>query len=332
MLHHTTITSHQPIGALAWLGHQLVDVAQNHLLYAIGNQVQPHSQGPLPYRYGNRFTGLAQLNGTEWMVLYERLGTKGLVLHNGQLVREINRSYYHSLAYEYPATVCAGSDGQPLLAHCPEHYNRLEVETLTAGQRLTETAFRSLADVFHSRLAVSPNGRWLASAGWYWAPEDCLTLIDLHKAIPDPKYLDHEAANVIIDSAVASACWLPDNTLLLSTGEGDADMNDDGMMPHQTGIYHPDTGQFSTVWETSIPTGHWHPIDAHFAWDLLHHPKIIDLRHGTIIAQLPELNTGVVNSSIIPANAIYPVVALHANGSWLGIAIGSTLHVLHWQR
>jgi hypothetical protein len=35
-------------------------------------------------------------------VIYQRRGTKGLVLRGERVLRELNRSFYHADAYEYP--------------------------------------------------------------------------------------------------------------------------------------------------------------------------------------------------------------------------------------
>ena len=49
--------------------------------------------------------------------------------------------------------------------HCPREYNRLEVEVAATGERLTPEVDRRPQDFFHSRLAVSPDGLRLLSAG-----------------------------------------------------------------------------------------------------------------------------------------------------------------------
>lgn len=96
------------------------------------------------------------------------LGTKGLLLRNGQIVRELNRSFYHANIYEYP--VCLVRHGaRTLLIHCPEDYNRLEIEDAETGGKLTLRS-SDPADIFHSRLRPSANGGRLLSAGWAWAP------------------------------------------------------------------------------------------------------------------------------------------------------------------
>jgi len=59
----------------------------------------------------------------KYIALYERLGTKGLLLaKSGEILREINRSYYH--AHEYLPTFLMLPDGRTGIAHCPHDYEK----------------------------------------------------------------------------------------------------------------------------------------------------------------------------------------------------------------
>jgi hypothetical protein len=87
-------------------------------------------------------------------------GTKALLLEaGGEVIRELNRSYYCTEAYRYPLALFTLPDRRTGLVHCPEHYNRLEVEVARTGELLTGSQDRDPGDFFHSRLAVSPDGR-----------------------------------------------------------------------------------------------------------------------------------------------------------------------------
>ena len=61
-------------------------------------------------------------------VIYEKQGTKGLLLDNGRIVRGLNRSFYKARAYEYPVALFHEPGGSLLLAHCPNTYNCIELE------------------------------------------------------------------------------------------------------------------------------------------------------------------------------------------------------------
>src|SRR6185437_17111881 len=47
-----------------------------------------------------------------------------------------------------------------------------------------------LQDIFHSRLAVSTDGRHLLSAGWIWQPFDTVEIYDLPLALEQLRALD----------------------------------------------------------------------------------------------------------------------------------------------
>src|SRR5256885_1593523 len=95
------------------------------------------------------------------------VGPIDVVAEGGWVLREINRRYYHGNDYEYPIALGRLPDGREVLVHCPDHYNKLEIEELSSGRRLTERPGRA-PDVFHSRLSLSPGGRRLLSGGLGW--------------------------------------------------------------------------------------------------------------------------------------------------------------------
>ena len=111
------------------------------------------------------------------------MGTKGLLLHNGKILRELNRSSYHANAYEYPVALFHEPGGRLLLAHCPEGYCRIELKEAETGRALTASADRKPSDVFHSRLAASPCGKRLLSAGWVWHPWGAVACFDIARAL-----------------------------------------------------------------------------------------------------------------------------------------------------
>ena len=64
---------------------------------------------------------------------------------------------------------------------------------------------------------VSPDGRWLLSAGWLWHPVGTVGVYDLVAALEDPIVLDRRS--VLWDqvgAGVEAACWLDADRLLVS--------------------------------------------------------------------------------------------------------------------
>jgi hypothetical protein len=80
-------------------------------------------------------------------------------------------------------------DGREVIAHCPDHYNIIEIEEIESGNRLTSRTGEA-ADFFHSRLQVSSDSKYLLSAGWVWHPWDTIQLFDIEHALQSPESLD----------------------------------------------------------------------------------------------------------------------------------------------
>jgi hypothetical protein len=180
--------SHYAPQSLAWQGDVLVDW--------VAGGTQYHLDGTLlngNTNFGYRFDKATALADGSYAVIFEELGTKGLIIRNelekpqyktigaGNRtfsfkqydLREINRSYYHADDYSYPIALFRLPNGRPAILHCPDEYNRLEIDLLENGKRLTVSGERDTSDVFHSRLQVSPFGALrpqcglgVASGGW----------------------------------------------------------------------------------------------------------------------------------------------------------------------
>ncbi len=147
-----------PIHSLVWMGDELVDWASSGRRFRLdGTVVTPHSG------YAYHFDATLVSPNAKYIALYERLGTKGLLLDNsGAVLREINRSYYHANNYEYPLTFLTLPDGRTGIAHCPHDYEKIEIEEVETAKQWT---FRDTQpfDFFHSRFAVSSDSCYLLS-------------------------------------------------------------------------------------------------------------------------------------------------------------------------
>lgn len=139
-----------PVRSLCWNGDSLIDWAGGNRIFELDGKV---SHPSVSWAY--RFDAAVQSPSGHVAVIYERLGTKAILLDRGKCIRELNRSFYHAHVYEYPIVLFEHPDGRELIAHCPEDYNQLEIEEVATGKRLTESSSRKPADFFHSRLQVS---------------------------------------------------------------------------------------------------------------------------------------------------------------------------------
>src|SRR5262245_5539020 len=82
------------VQSLCWRDDALVDWAGGGRIFHLDGTIEE-----CRVRWGSRFDGAVASPCGELSIIYEKLGTKGLVLRHGKLVREINRSYYHSDVY-----------------------------------------------------------------------------------------------------------------------------------------------------------------------------------------------------------------------------------------
>ena len=238
-------------------------------------------------------TGLDQVG-----VIYEALGTKGtLVRFNGQLaspqyrprgidlVREIDRSYYHAENYAFAVALVRLPDGRDAIAHCPREYNVLELELLD-GTPLTSREQAS-DDFFHSRLQVSANGRWLISNGWVWHPWTTVQVYDVARALDEPIHLSGRGIDFdptqLWDWQIEGATFVGDRLVVAANDEVSA-----------FGVFPLTADQASArVIKVEERLG-----TTLMAWDDEHVacldavPRIVDLRSGETVARWPDLNGG----------------------------------------
>ena len=160
---------HQTLAApglrtIAWAGPEaLIDWACAGQRYVLDGQRSQVGESHFVAGFDRAITSA----DGQYAFIYQSLGTKGLLLRDGELLREINRSYYHSDVYEYSAAF-ATVDATTYLVHCPVAYCQLDLEHVETGELVTNVAGREPIDCFHSRLEVSPAGGYLLSKGWLW--------------------------------------------------------------------------------------------------------------------------------------------------------------------
>lgn len=233
--------------SLAWHGEELVDwVGGNRRWRVDGTELSAQC------RYSYVFDRALVSPSGRYSVIYSDRRTKGLVLDQGKILREINRSFYHAHQFAYPAALGQLPDGREVLAHCPDSYNIIQLEELATGERLTLRGGEA-EDIFHSRLCFSPDGRYLLSAGWVWHPWNVACVFDVAQALENPQSLDRaHSGSITLQKALAgnevySAAWLDPQSLLITTDihDMDEDERDETCLPQGS----------SGVW--SMPGQRW---------------------------------------------------------------------------
>ncbi|MFX0103737.1 MAG: hypothetical protein ACFFCS_29515 [Candidatus Hodarchaeota archaeon] len=179
--------------SLCWYGESVIDIFHGGVKYHLDGTIE--EPGAIRRVYAYPFDSISSCG--KHAVLYEALGTKGLLIDiEGQDdTRELNRSYYHARDYRYPITLFNIPDGRKVIAHCPEEYCSLELELVEGGEVLTKREYHS-ADVFHSDLMTSLDGRYLLDRGWVWHPWNIVGVYDVKLALEDPSHLDGHGLDV----------------------------------------------------------------------------------------------------------------------------------------
>lgn len=317
--------------ALVWVGGRLYDVAAGWRPVPLdGSSGSSRFSG-----YGDQFDAATVSPRGDVVALMGSTGTKGVLLaSNGRLIREVNRSYYHADAYRYPLVLCTLPDGRTGLVHCPESYNRLEVEVAVTGERLTAGTDRKPSDFFHSRLAVSPNGRYLLSAGWVWHPWGCLAVYDLHRALTEPTTLDSlgDAFDLrgLMQAEVAGACFLDDDIVISTSPEPNDPEGPEDLAPNMLARWSATTRTFTWRRQLDLTAGDVVPVAGNVL--ALHdHPRLYDAASGELIAEWPDISTGHADSSIVWSRSFSgPArVAVDQTNQRFAVTDGERITIIH---
>jgi hypothetical protein len=203
----------------------------------------------------------------------------------------------------------------------------LQIEEARSGRRLTVRRTRS-PDFFHSRLAASPSGRWLASAGWVWHPFETVLLFEVEAVLADPRQLDHSGAPALAGE-VAGIAWTADNHLLISSIEepvGD-DATGDYRPTFGLGCFDPDSRQWCYRTVLDQVAGELLDLGDHrhvVAFDSC--PRLLDARTGRTLRAWPDLPTG-ARASCLSDHDRRPLALDHGHGRF-AVAGESALSII----
>ncbi|WP_233614069.1 MULTISPECIES: hypothetical protein [Corallococcus] len=277
------------VSSLCWSGDALVDPVGGVVRYHLdGTTFDPH------VRYSYRFDRAVMSPDGRYSVLYESLGTTGLLLDGTEVVRQLTRDFYHANTHDYPVALHTLPSGRTLLAHCPESYCVVELEDAATGERLTKRD-NTPTDIFHSRLQFSPDGRYLASAGWIWHPVDAASVFDVPRALEEPASLDSAALMDGVENGIflTSVAFGVKDTLVFVR----VDESRDGDT-FSLGTYSlPERKVLSEV-ELEEPAGPLMVVDAEHIVDFFGHPKLVARSTGRVVQRWEDLDTGKVLASI----------------------------------
>jgi hypothetical protein len=319
-------------GSLLWSGDELFDWASGGRI-TLDNRVTYDL-----YNYGYRFDHAIESESGEYIALYERLGTKGLLLRgDGRFIREIDRSYYIADMYEYPIAFLTLPDGRPGLAHCPQSYARLDIEEVESGARLTQRETHS-PDFFHSRLAVSADNHYLLDAGWIWHPFDWVQVYELGRVFADPASLDEEDGHLppVVRPGVEinNAAFLTSERIVFNTNVFDYDPdnledNERALLDHGgLAVYDLSERRLRSSVPLEEPAGMLMPLGEDFVVGFYEHPKLIEVATGKVVMRWPEIASGTQNSSVIGSDTTPPPIALDPQRQRFAVASPEAITVI----
>ncbi|MEU3461329.1 WD40 repeat domain-containing protein [Streptomyces sp. NPDC006733] len=294
------------VESLVWDGDELLDVVGGGRRWGADGVERPSS-----FIHDYPFDrGIVSPSG-RFTVVYAERGTEALLLEGDQLVRELERDDEIAEDFDYPVALGALRDGREVLVHCPRERGTLEIDDLETGKRLTH-GVRRPRDVFHSRLAVSPGGRYLMSAGWLWHPYGIVEVFDLDDALADSAVLDGQGvlpADGGIDDEVRAACWLDGDRLAVST-EG---------RTRQLGVWSLSAGRWLCRNSVDFSLGTL-VARGETVVSLHGHPRLVEVATGAVVAEWPAVEVSLREDSFGATHIPTPVVALHPDGSRLAVA------------
>jgi len=306
----------QGVQTLAWRDDELVDWAGGHRGYSLDGKIRRAAYTS----YGPSFDGAVAAEDGRHVAIFQRLGTKALLLRDGKLVRELDRSYYCANAFEYPITFATLPGGRTGLVHCPTSYRRLEIDDALTDERLT-TGMREPGDFFHSRLSASPGGRFLASAGWVWHPLDSVLVFDLVAALRDPRLLDRVdwkpwSRNVGL-AEESSAAWLDAERLAISGSDEAEDPDEvaeagDAIRVRPRGLATFDASARKGLTSVVLPevAGTLMAAGPRHVISFFREPKLIAVETGQVLHRWEGLYSGEQIGNISGEKKAFPPLAL----------------------
>ena len=316
----------QSVKSLAWDGDSVVDWASGGHRYSIDGVVEDRR-----VNYAYPFDASIVSPSGRYAAIFVSTGTKGLLLRDGQIIRQLNRDFYHAHAYLYPIAFARLPGGREVLIHCPDKYCQIEIEDAETGDLLTKGGERNSQDVFHSRLSVSSDGRWLMSAGWVWHPVDVVHMYNLQEVMQDPHLLDGDGITPPGMWEISSAAFVDAHTIAVGTSDefygDDDDKNADQLGKNSIAFWTVGTPSYSATVELSHSPGTIMPVGDRFAISMFDHPRLIDLDKGQAIHEWEDIDSGKQKSSITWDN-LPPPMALDSRNARFAIAQDDTIRII----
>jgi len=308
--------------SLVWQGDDLIDWVSGGTRFSLQGTVQE-----APVYFAGDFDAAVSNRSGSIAVVYKKLGTKGIVLENQRVVREINRSYYHANAYEYPICIWEPKARPTAIIHCPEEYNQLEIEDAISGEIISSVEDRDSPDFFHSRLSVSPSGKYLLSSGWVWHPMDVANIYRLPDS-SDLSNLDEPFSTVDTTNEVSVCSWLDDTSVIAANSESYEHEEGEPFTTGALGIWSIKSARWSELTAPIAKLGSLMPLGLDHVISFYEYPKLIRIADGVVLKEWPHIYTGKQTSSIIHHIESLPPIAIDRENLRFAVADENAIHVI----
>lgn len=319
MIRYTIKTNY--LKTIDWLDGKIIDWVSAGEEYSLDGQKQQRAK----YHYAFNFDGSITSPDGQYSFIYKRLGTKGLLLKNGEILREINRTYYCAESYEYPAAFFV-LDDITYLVHCPIEYCQLDFENAETGEIVTNIPGRNPSDIFHSRLSISPNGKYLMVCGWVWHPINRVELFDIAACLKDPLLLDKGSLYPDFGTEINSASFIDNERILIAASDEEPfDDETPPVLPQKhIAVWNFLSNDLSVPVKVNGDFGNLFAINNKQAWDLYNYPKIISIETGEIESKIEDINSGLQNSSIFFDVTKAPQIRFDRQTSQIAVRVDNT--------
>lgn len=278
------------VATLLWDGDEVCDITsgqRGNLTGSVTSRVMN-----MTYRF-DRAVGVRTGN-VQWAAAFTNRGTKAVLMKNGSVHRELNRSFYCAEAYDYPITIGADPNGQAVVIHCPNKFDLLEIEDAETGEVLDSLKSKEME--FHSHLNLSADGRFLIDAGWFWHPWCGAVVFEVTHA-DDGRFQFRKNAGVSLafsaQNEIDSVAFLGNTRLVVSSvsnyfGE---EPEPGSLGPKQLGIWSLADCRWESKVDVSEPVGMLMPWKE-WAVSFFDHPKLIELATGKVVHRWDKIYSG----------------------------------------
>jgi hypothetical protein len=261
-----------------------------------------------------------------WTLAYDNRGTKAVLYKNWKEHRELNRSYYFAKAFDYPIALTSINDGRVVIVHCPNSFDTIEIEDAETGEILGKRKSDKME--FQSRLSVSPDSRFLLSAGWFWHPVGGAWLCPVGAILGTD---EHHGAEVgfLSEAEVDAAAFLGnDHVVVSSTSEViNEETPASGLGPLQLGLWSIAESKWVSIVPLQEPTGSIMPWKD-WVISFHKHPKAIELATGKVVHVWDQLDSGIQIGSIDLGDPPPPVMALNPQKGMFAVGGSNAINVI----